>query len=280
MNTLLWRILSSYKVNKLRTQLHAMLHPCIDPRFVFIFGCQRSGTTMLRNFIGFDPRISDHGEGDPPYFWQQETTDPRYLRVVPDDEIRHLALAQKSPIVLIKPLHDSQRAAEMLTRFPDSRGIWIFRHYNEVILSHLTYYKHRYEPLAYVKDLLDLNELSWKAEGLCEEMRDFISRHRHLAVTPTSAFALFWLARNSLLFKNEHEHMLTLNYKDLVERPLEALGKLSQHIGLELDDRYALFPQQRTRTQMLPEELPEVLRLACEEMFQRLLSRAAVHLPI
>ncbi|MDZ4286527.1 MAG: hypothetical protein U0984_01135 [Prosthecobacter sp.] len=141
-----WRILSSYKVNKLRTRLYQTLHPCREPRIVFVFGCQRSGTTMLRSFIGFDPRVDDQGEGDPPYFWQVPVEDPRYLRAVPDEEIERLSRASHSPVVLIKPLHDSQRAAALLQRFPRSKGIWIFRHYHEVILSHLNYYRGRYDP--------------------------------------------------------------------------------------------------------------------------------------
>jgi len=275
MQKLKWKWLTSHKLNKLRTRLHAVTHPCGDPRLVFIFGCQRSGTTMLRSFIGFDSRIDDHGEGDPPYFWQVPVEDPRYLRIVPDDEIQRLSQAQRSPVVLIKPLHDSQRAAELLRRFPRSKGIWIFRHYHEVILSHLNYYKGRYDPLPYVKDLLDLNECSWKAEHLGPRMKEFILRHRSEATTPTAAYALFWLARNSLLFDQDHPDLLTLNYADLVAKPGPALDVLSQHVGLNLDRRYSQFPQRRERKQDLPDAIPGAIHTACDEMQQRLISRAA-----
>lgn len=274
MNQLTWRLLSSYKVNKLRTRLYSMLHPCRDPRLVFIFGCQRSGTTMLRNFIGFHPAISDHGEGDPPFFWQMPVEDLRYLRVLPDAEIERLTHAQKSPVVLIKPLHDSQRAAELLRNFPRSKGLWIFRHYREVILSHLNYYKGRYDPLPYLKDMLELNTASWKAEGLSDEMRDFIIQHRAQATTPTAAFALFWLARNSLLFHQDHPDLLTVNYADLIEHPQESLTRLSHHIQMDLDPRYALFPQRRERPQSLPDALPAPIVEACERMLERLVAKS------
>lgn len=271
----LWKWLTSYKVNKLRTCLHGMLHPCADPRLVFIFGCQRSGTTMLRNFIGFDPRVKDYGEGDPPYFWQTPVEDPRYIRLVPDEEVETLRRSERNEIVLIKPLHDSQRAAELLTKWSSSKGVWIFRHYHEVILSHLTYYKGRYEPMPYLKDLLELNEGSWKAEHLGAEMREFIREHRHLATTPAAGFALFWLARNSLFFTNKHDKLISLHYADLVQHPRGALQVLGTHLGMEFDSRYADFPEHRDRQKPLPDPLPPVLQDACESMMDRLLRAAS-----
>jgi hypothetical protein len=265
-----WKWLTSYKLNRLRTRLHALLNPSEDPRLVFIFGCQRSGTTMLRNFIGFHPAIHDHGEGDPPYFWQVPVEDLRYLRVVPKVEIERLTRAQKSPVVLIKPLHDSQRAAELLRHFPRSKGLWIFRHYREVILSHLNYYRGRYDPLPYLKDLLELNTQSWKAEGLDEEMLDFIVKHRADTATPTAAYALFWLARNSLLFHQDHPDLLTVNYADLIKHPQQSLKQLSHHIQMDLDPRYALFPQRRERPQSLPDIIPESILAACDAMYEKL----------
>jgi hypothetical protein len=269
-----WRILSSYKVNKLRTHLRQALHPCKNPRIVWVFGCQRSGTTMLRSFIGFDPRVDDQGEGDPPYFWQVPVEDPRYLRLIPDAEVDRLRGHSRSEIVLIKPLHDSQRAAALLDQFPDSKGIWIFRHYHEVILSHLNYYRGRYDPLPYVKDLLDVTPGSWKSEGLGETMRDFIQTHRHLATTPTAGFALFWLARNSLLFQQPHPRLVALHYADLIEHPHTALAFLSRHIDLDLDPRYAEFPQRRERKTALPDPIPPLLLEACEDMMARLQAAA------
>jgi hypothetical protein len=276
LETLRWRVLSSYKVNKLRTWIYRTLNPSQAARIVFVFGCQRSGTTMLRSFIGFDPRVDDQGEGDPPYFWQGPEEDLRYLRLLPDEEVERLAARCRSEVLLIKPLHDSQRAAHLLLRFPGSKGLWIYRHYHEVILSHLTYYRGRYEPLPYLKDLLELNEASWKAENLSQEMRDFILQHRHLVTTPTAGFALFWLARNSLLFSQIAAHpdlpLATLGYSDLIGKASSALAFLGDYIGLELDPRYARFPEHRDRQKPLPDPIPPVLQDACEAMLARLRS--------
>lgn len=275
-DALKWKILSSYKANRLRTWIYQRLAPAAHPRIVWVFGCQRSGTTMLRSFIGFDPRVNDQGEGDPPFFHQQENDHPDYIRLIPDDEIETLVQNQRSEVVLIKPLHDSQRAADLLDRFHDSKGVWIFRDYHEVILSHLTYYKGRYEGLPYVKPLLELDDASWKAQGLGEEMRTFIEQHRSLATTPTAAFALFWLARNSLLFSRPHDRLIALGYKQLVQQPRECLAILSQHIGLDLDPRFTQFPEHRDRSTPLPDPIPPPILDACETMAQRLSAVSAI----
>lgn len=278
-----WRVLSSYKVNKLRTWIHQVLNPSDRARIVFVFGCQRSGTTMLRSFIGFDPRVDDQGEGDPPYFWQGPEDDPRYLRLLPDDEVERIASRCRSEVLLIKPLHDSQRAAQLLQRFPGSKGVWIFRHYHEVILSHLTYYRGRYEPMPYLKDMLELNEHSWKAEGLGAEARELILRHRPLVTTPTAGFALFWLVRNQLFFSQLAEHpelpLVSIHYADLVSHSGAALRFLSGYVGIDLDPRYAQFPERRERRKELPDLIPGELLEACEHMLARLKTTAVRLVP-
>lgn len=104
MSSLRRRVLASHKLNRLRTAWRGLLHPCPEPNFTFIFGCQRSGTTLLRHLIGLDSRVQDYGEGDPPYFWQVPNEDPRYIRLRDDEEIERLRRKERSPIVLLKPL--------------------------------------------------------------------------------------------------------------------------------------------------------------------------------
>jgi hypothetical protein len=129
--------------------------------------------------------------------------------------------------------------------------------------------------MPYLRDLLELNENSWKAENLSAEMRGFISAHRHLATTPTAGFALFWLARNSLFFDNTHPSLIALHYADLIKHPQEALRVLGRHLDMTFDERYSDFPEHRDREKPLPDEIPPVLLEACEAMMSRLLQAAA-----
>ncbi|MDZ4286528.1 MAG: hypothetical protein U0984_01140 [Prosthecobacter sp.] len=126
-----------------------------------------------------------------------------------------------------------------------------------------------------MRDLLELNPTSWKSEGLSAETQQFIRQHRHQATTATAGFALFWLARNSLLFGQDHPDLISLHYADLVDHPQAALSLLSKHIDLDLDPRYAEFPQRRERRKELPDPIPPVLLEACEDMMARLKARSA-----
>jgi hypothetical protein len=108
-------------------------------------------------------------------------------------------------------------------------------------------------------------------------MREFILSHRHLATTPTAGFALFWLARNSLLFEEHNPNLVAMHYADLVRHSQAALAFLSNYVGLDLDARYAQFPQRRERESPLPDAIPPTLLEACEAMMHRL-TEAAVNL--
>lgn len=258
----------SHKLNRLRTSLYASLRPCPSPRVAFVFGCQRSGTTLLRNFIGLDQRFRDIGEGDPPYFHKDAE---RYLRLVEDSEVEALVKKQNSPWVLLKPLHDSQRAAELLDRFDNSRGIWIFRHYDSVVQSHLGYYQH--DPLDYLQPLRRMDINSWMLCGLEYQSLEEIRNLLNIADSSIpDLYAIFWYARNSLLFQQlKRPNLLVMSYESLIATPHQCLQALSNHLGVELSTKALLVPQQRRSNAPALKLNPDV-ELACNLMLQKLSS--------
>ena len=260
----------SYKVNRLRTWVYSRMKPCRKPRVAFIFGCQRSGTTLLRNFIGLDSRFRDVGEGDPPYF--NQSTGESYLRLVDDDYINELVHSQKSPWVLLKPLHDSQRAAKLLSRFELSRGIWIYRHYLPVIESHLRYYKH--DAIDYLAPLRELDESSWILQGLGKETLQEVQQMMTLAEgRPHDMYAVFWYARNAQLFAQLGDmHMLVLSYEELVLEPAKCLQVLSKHLDIELSTAAAAVPHQSSLHSKQTSFLHPLVQEACDEMHDKLRS--------
>lgn len=259
----------SYKINRFRTSLYAILRPSVSPRVAFIFGCQRSGTTFLRNFIGLDQRFRDIGEGDPPYFHQEE--DAQYLRLVEDSQVEALVKAQKSPWVLLKPLHDSQRAVELLERFERSRGIWIFRHYNSVVQSHLGYYHH--DPLTYLRPLREKDVNSWMLSGLEDQSMEQVFELIELAGSSIpDLYAVFWYARNSFLFQHlKRVNLLVVSYEKLVTSPHECLQAFNKHLELDLSTKALLVPDRRGFKSAGFELMPKIDH-ACSLMYQQLAS--------
>lgn len=268
------RLMQSYKFNRLRTWLYGLANPCANPRVAFIFGCQRSGTTLLRNFIGLDSRFRDVGEGDPPYFYQEEGG--RYLRLIDHDEVEALVRSQRSPWVLLKPLHDSQHASRLLKRFEGSKGIWIYRHYSAVIQSHLHYYKH--EPLHYLVPLSSLDESSWMLQGMRKEILQEIREMVRLAEDrPQDMYAVFWYARNAYLFEQLKEgEMLVLSYEDLVLKPAGCLRLLSKHLGVELSPAAAAVPHQSSLHPKETIPLHPLIQASCDQMLTELRALASL----
>lgn len=260
----------SHKINRFRTALHAVLKPCPSPRVAFIFGCQRSGTTLLRDFIGSDKRFRDIGEGDAPYFHQEKG--PRYLRLVDDSQVEALTKAQKSPWVLLKPLHDSQRAAELLERFESSRGIWIFRHYDSVVQSHIGYYRH--DPMEYLRPLRQVDIHSWMLSGLEQQSMERVRELLEIANSSIpDLYAVFWYARNALLFQHlKRVNLLVISYENLVAAPHQCLQSFNNHLGVDLSTKALLVPKQLRPNGPLGFKLREKIGHACNQMLQQLSS--------
>ncbi|MCX6838516.1 MAG: hypothetical protein NTX35_12000 [Verrucomicrobia bacterium] len=258
----------SHKLNRFRTALYASLRPCPSPRVAFIFGCQRSGTTLLRDFIGLDHRFRDIGEGDPPYFHQE--AGERYLRLVEDSEVEALVKQQSSQWVLLKPLHDSQRAVELLERFDNSRGIWIFRHYDSVVQSHLGYYQH--DPMDYLEPLRRVHINSWMLSGLEHQSLEHIRHLLSLADTSIpDLYAIFWYARNALLFQHlKRANLLVVSYESLVATPHQCLQAFNKHLGVGLSTKALLVPMQRRPNAPALSKLTPEVEHACNLMLQKL----------
>lgn len=256
----------SYKVNRLRTGLHRALMPSDDPRIIFIFGCQRSGTTLLRNFIGLDPRVLDIGEGDPPFF---ETEGERYLRLKPDEVLGDLVRQTRHPHVLLKPLHDTQRASGLLQSFPDARGIGIFRHFLPVVDSHLRYYRH--DPLKYLRPLIALDQTSWMLEGLDKRAMDQMTRLVEVAGTnPPDLYGVFWWVRNMALIEQAAGCCLFLSYEDLVLKPEDARSQLDLHLALRLKGLSQAMPHQGSLERGRGRLLHPMIQDACNDLLNEL----------
>lgn len=185
--------------------------------------------------IGLSSRVKDYGEGDPPYFWQTE--DENYLRLVPISQMHQLLSRERNEVVLLKPLYDSQRGIELLEAFERSKAIWIFRHWREVVSSHLRYYQH--DGQQYVQALFDTEESSWMNESVPAKFRQMLESFPREKLDPPSSYALFWAARNSLLLEGELRTLaLIVEYKSLVERPIEQLEKIASFVDIPLSANF------------------------------------------
>lgn len=171
---------------------------------LFIFGVQRSGTTITIDFLmklfgvkgyhEFSPLTEDGDEG---------------LRFLSIDVVKKRINENQEPFVLAKPLVESQKADELLEYFPNSKGIWMYRNYRDVVSS---FHKKFGENVGeHHIDLIIRNvSNNWRAERIPNHLRQLAVDFNKKGMTNYDATALYWYIRNMLFFEYEFENIPTL----------------------------------------------------------------------
>jgi hypothetical protein len=249
-------------------------------RALFVLGCQRSGTTILVDTLDKDWRVKTFGEfsgvnrsaaGRRP--WSVRSQSRYSIRLKPLDEVAAKLARSPHPLVVLKPLVESQNTPSILGTIDRAACVWVFRHYRDVARSNVKLFtpevrRYNLEPI--VRGDPD----SWRAELVPEDVRELIVRHYSPDMDPFDGAALFWLARNRLFFDLElarEERVMPLKYEDLVADPELSLRRLYRHAGIS-------FPGPRIAEGIHPSSIglgrevelsPEVER-ACEELWTQL----------
>lgn len=205
-------------------------------RIVLIFGCQRSGTTMLQQTIldrswrvyileEHDGRLV--GEGREENEWKDESVALGRIRSLPFE------------VVAVKPLVESYRARSLLKIAGTAHGIWMLRHYVEVAQSNLK----RFGLSNAHKDLepfLTDDSEDWRCRGASQETRDTVNELMRDGLEPLDAAALFWWTRNQLYFDQNlasNDQIRVLRYERVCDDPEEVIRSLSSYIGLSLPEQ-------------------------------------------
>ena len=258
---------SSYKVAKFRETFSALLPKKHPTKIIFLFGCQRSGTTILQKIISLNPNVKFHGEGDSPYFYDSDTE--KHHRLIPTNEVNQLIQKEHLKLITLKPLYESHFANKLIANYPNSKGIWVFRDYNEVIDSHIRYYKQN--AIDYIKPLYSSETNSWLNESLTEEVIKLISILPLEELSDADAYGLFWIARNSIFLEaKDNKNILLINHRHLVESPENQITIICDFIGLPAYNFYSKAIHKKNSTKRLTIQLKPEIQQACEKIYQQL----------
>jgi len=237
-------------------------------RVVLIFGCQRSGTTMLQQaFLDRSWRVfilEEHdrrlvGRHAPPEetTWQEYSTVLRRIRRLPFE------------VVAAKPLVESASAIALMDAAEPVKAIWMLRHYQEVARSNLSRFGVD-NPYRDLQPIRSRDMLDWRYRGVTEETCKTVTRLSSRDLTPLDAAALFWWTRNQLYFDQrlwEEDRIRVLRYERACNQAGEVTDSLSDHIGVRLPRRSIT---SRVRPQSSPPKPraldPEVEQL-CSELW-------------
>jgi hypothetical protein len=239
-----------------------------ERRVLLIFGCQRSGTTMLQQtFLDRSWRVLILEEHDHrlvgPTPGPEETTWQEYSTVM--GRIRRLPFE----VVAAKPLVESASATALMDVAGAVKAVWMIRRYPEVAQSNVNRFGTD-NPYRDLQPICSRDATDWRYRGVTEEAWETVTALLNRRLTPFDAAALFWWTRNQLYFDQrlwEDDRIRILRYERACNQPDEVIRSLSDHIGLALPiDSIA----PRVRARPLPAETteldPEVDRL-CRKLW-------------
>lgn len=157
-------------------------------RVVLIFGCQRSGTTMLQQTVldrswrvliieEHDRRVVGRHQEPGETAWQDYAAVSQRLRRAPFE------------LVVAKPLVESDRAIELMDAAEPVKAIWMLRHYDGVARSNVKRFGMD-NPYRDLQPFCDGDLLDWRSRGSAKETRDTVIELMREGLSPLDAAAL------------------------------------------------------------------------------------------
>jgi hypothetical protein len=203
---------------------------------VFIFACQRSGTTMLLDVLERSPAFQVYQERS------RAAYDASY-RLRDEHTVERLIARGPGRAVVFKPLNDTQHADRILNTYAGAKAVWVYRGYRYVVQSAVKMWKGAQRDM-----LLGIASGDQRHPGqasLAEGMTaDMVAECRRLCRQDLSAedgAALHWYFRNLLYFERRLDRdgrVLLVKYEDLVTDPDRHFKRIFDFAGCRFTDRY------------------------------------------
>jgi hypothetical protein len=204
-------------------------------RIGFILGSQRSGTNMLNDAFDRDWNCMAFGEDHGLALGPAYEHDLRW-RWRPLNEIRTVFESLNAPLIVAKPIVESQRAVELLAHFSGSRIIWAYRDYKDVAQSSIKLFGADASLHNLGAVLNPKLRTHWFSENLPDESRSLVARYFDPDRPLPDLKALGWLIRNSLFYQLglDGEPRVTMSrYESLVGDPVGEMRRLYSFLDAE-----------------------------------------------
>ncbi|WP_017733573.1 sulfotransferase family protein [Nafulsella turpanensis] len=247
---------------------HSLLTPAEDKKILFIMGCQRSGTTMMQKIFEKDLHAKVYGE-----FSKLSRHDRGRIRLNPLNQVKREIDKDTPPLVVMKPLVETQNLKELLQYFPSSKVLWMFRHFKDVAASNLVNFG-KSNGIDDLRPIAQRDPHNWRSEGATDHVTEVVQKYFSENMDEMDAAALFWYARNSLFFDlnlGVNPRVMMCRYEDLVREPAESMKEIyafadAQYPGEQITDSVSTSSVGKGKHVELNPEI-EVL---CNQMLKRL----------
>jgi len=264
------------KVTDTNTLFSKYLKP-IAQRFIFnsgeskkilIMGSQRSGTTLLsRTFDSFFS-VKSFGE-----FSSLSNECPLKIRLNSIDKVNRELNSVHAPLIVLKPLVESQNSRFLLERIPNSYCLWMYRHYLDVASSGVKHFKQT-KGKGNLYPIIDNEKDNWRNDNLPNDLRSKILDVYSDKLNSYECACLFWYVRNSLFFSqnlNELENVFLWNYESLMDRPRHHFNVLGGQLKFDFSnfDYEAIYSKKSVKKKHNFQINDKILEL-CETMWRKL----------
>lgn len=230
---------------------------------VFVFGCHRSGTNMLMNVLNRSGQVECYHEND---------EEAQVVRLRDYTTISRLIKKSFAKVVTFKPATESQNATKILNAHQGSKGIWIYRRYQDVTNSSLRNFKEHYKYLHYM--LFEPERADWRIENVSPEDMKLVEKYYNKKVSDASARTLIWYLRNHLYFQqnlgDKDERVLLVNYERLVSNPHLQFKRIFDFIGARYIERFANSVFSTSINKSPFPEIDSEIQALCDEMYENL----------
>ena len=191
---------------------------------LFILGIQRAGTSLMYWVFERDLGVKIYRETSE--LTSGDTLE--HVRLNPLPAVKARLARDKTPLVVLKPLVESQRVHELLTAFPDARVLWQYRHYQDVASSNLKAFGMD-NGLNDLRPFLRDDPDNWRSQHSTAETRATLRRFFREDMNPYDGAALFWWARCRLYFDLNlagDPRVLLCRYEDLATDPAATMRRV------------------------------------------------------
>lgn len=206
-------------------------------RIVFVFGCQRSGTTLMQRIFDQDFNTKVYGEFDAKVYAEYGEAGRsglgKHFRLKPLEEVKAVMDLNRARLIVAKPIVETQNALKLLAYFPGSKALFMYRNYAAVASSNLKRFG-RMNGVNNLWPVVNGATPNWRSEGVPQEVRSIVAARFHEEMNPHDAAALFWFVRNRFFFDlglDRHASVMPLRYEDLLRSPAEVIARVYRFVG-------------------------------------------------
>jgi hypothetical protein len=247
-------------------------------RPIFVVGCQRSGTSMLLNVLGksAECRVYHEGANNAAY---------DFYRLRSHDIVKHLIQKSDKPIVVFKPVLDSQHTDRFLDLYPNAKAIWMYRDYRDVVNSAVNRWQGDQKDIMFGIATGIRRDPKHHQYAISDRMSDrTLNLARKLCdpgMSPEDGAALLWYVRNLIYFDlglEKDQRVLLVRYEDLVSKPQQYFSRIFGFIVCYFDQKLVSDIFDTSVKKNAASAINKEVELLCREMAQRLDHQYSVQL--